>query len=464
MLEKYNEDDERMCAISVIIPIYNVEQYLEQCVRSVMNQTFQDIEIICVNDGSTDGSPAILKELSAIDHRIKIINKHNSGYGHTMNVGLGEAQGTYISIVESDDYIDATMLETLYTHAKGFSLDLVKANYYEHYSGGSRFYENLKEIPYETVLDKEALVPLFSRAKSIWSGLYNREFLLRNNIVFHETKGASFQDTSFFFKVLLSNPRVMLLKSAYLHYRKDSPNSSMNSEKKMFCILDEFQEIKRFIHANGISDSVLIDGISREEHLTYKHQCDALAVPFKYAFIQKVSDSLSQEPYRMLSTEAFTEEEKGDHDLMVADPMGYIKKYMDYREDKVSLHNSSLFCLNEALLVEAILHKIKQSEPVYLYGAGQVAEQVMAVIHAILGEDEIDGVCVSDCHDSKKMLGKHRVMALEALEDKEGKLYLIATSDQYQFEIMKKLKHNKCDNVIAFNADLRCALNKYIPV
>lgn len=464
MLEKYSEDDERMCAISVIIPIYNVEQYLEQCVRSVMNQTFQDIEIICVNDGSTDDSLAILEELSAMDNRIRIISKPNTGYGNTMNIGLKQAQGAYISIVESDDYVDATMLEAMYAYAEEFSLDLVKANYYEHYRGESRFYENLCEMPYETLLDKETLVPLFSRAKSIWSGLYNREFLIRNNILFHETKGASFQDTSFFFKVLLSNPRVMLLKSAYLHYRKDSPNSSMNSEKKMFCILDEFQEIKRFIHGNGISDSVLIDGISREEHLTYKHQCDALAVPFKYAFIQKVSDSLSQEPYRMLSTEALTEEEKDDHDLMVADPMGYIKKYVDYREDRVSLHNSSVFCLNEALLVEAIFHKIKQSGPVYLYGAGQVGEQVMTVVHEILGEEAIDGVCVSDSRDSKKMLGKHRVMALDALEDKEGKLYLIATSDQYQFEIMKKLKHNKCGNVIAFTADLRRALDKYVPV
>ena len=96
-----------MPKVSVIIPVYNVEKYLRQCLDSVINQTLKDIEIICVDDGSTDNCPNILDEYAAKDARIKIIHKKNEGYGKAMNVGISHASGEYIGIVEPDDYIDS---------------------------------------------------------------------------------------------------------------------------------------------------------------------------------------------------------------------------------------------------------------------------------------------------------------------------------------------------------------------
>ena len=115
--------------VSVVIPIYNVEKYLRQCLDSVVNQTLKEIEIICVNDGSTDSSPAIINEYAAKDPRIVVIDKANSGYGHSMNCGFDLARGEYIGIVESDDYADPDMFEKLYECAAADGLDVVKSGF-----------------------------------------------------------------------------------------------------------------------------------------------------------------------------------------------------------------------------------------------------------------------------------------------------------------------------------------------
>ena len=119
-----------MPAVSVLIPCFNVERYLRECLDSVVNQTLRDLEIICVNDGSTDATPDILREYAARDSRILLIDKQNSGYGDSMNRALDAASGDYIGIVESDDRADPAMFETLHDLAVKFDCDLVKSNFY----------------------------------------------------------------------------------------------------------------------------------------------------------------------------------------------------------------------------------------------------------------------------------------------------------------------------------------------
>ena len=95
-----------MPQISVIMPVYNVASYLPQCMESVINQTWKDFELICIDDGSTDSSSRILDDYAKKDSRIKVIHKENTGYGSTMNTGLKYAVGEYIAIIESDDFAD----------------------------------------------------------------------------------------------------------------------------------------------------------------------------------------------------------------------------------------------------------------------------------------------------------------------------------------------------------------------
>lgn len=125
-----------MIKISVIIPVYNVEMYLEQCVNSVMNQTLDDIEIICVNDGSTDNSLHILKELATKDKRLKIINQENLGLSEARNRGIKEAIGKYISFIDSDDWIDVDFLEKLYSAAEENQADIAAAGIIKHFANG----------------------------------------------------------------------------------------------------------------------------------------------------------------------------------------------------------------------------------------------------------------------------------------------------------------------------------------
>ena len=118
-----------MCKVSIIVPAYNAEAYLRQCLDSIISQTLQDIEILCINDGSKDSTLEIMREYAAKDSRLKVIDKPNTGYGNSMNVGLQMAKGEYIGIVESDDFVKPEMYQVLYEAASKNELDLVKADF-----------------------------------------------------------------------------------------------------------------------------------------------------------------------------------------------------------------------------------------------------------------------------------------------------------------------------------------------
>ena len=127
-----------MCKVSILVPVYNVEAYLPKCLNSLIGQTLQEIEIICIDDGSTDSSGTILDEYAAKDKRIRVVHQKNGGYGKAMNTGLHLAQGEYIGFVESDDFAATEMFVQLYQAAVKYRAQIVKSNYY-------RYWENPNE-------------------------------------------------------------------------------------------------------------------------------------------------------------------------------------------------------------------------------------------------------------------------------------------------------------------------------
>ena len=118
-----------MCKISVIIPVYNVEKYLKKCLDSICNQTLQDIEIICVDDGSSDSSLEILRQYEAKDSRVKVLTQSNQKQGAARNNGISIAKGEYLGFIDSDDWIDLDYYEQLYNSAKTFDCDIAIADY-----------------------------------------------------------------------------------------------------------------------------------------------------------------------------------------------------------------------------------------------------------------------------------------------------------------------------------------------
>ena len=291
--------------VSIVIPIYNVEKYLRQCLNSVVNQTLKEIEIICVNDGSKDSSLEIMKEYAANDSRIKIIDKENSGYGHSMNCGFKAASGEYVGIVESDDYVDANMFEVLYNRAKQYELDVVKSSYYFYYSKpkeknekqeiASKIMCNRTIRPRDGFKADMEMVEFFNIKPTIWSAIYRRQFLLDNKIVFNETPGASYQDASFNFKVWSCAERVQLLSDAFLHYRQDNENSSVNSKGKVFCVCDEYEEMERFLNERPYLKGKLEYVKNRIKYDSYMWNYNRLGEKYKYIFIERASCELKSD-------------------------------------------------------------------------------------------------------------------------------------------------------------------------
>ena len=241
--------------VSVLVPCYNVEAYLNECVDSILNQSFADFEVICLNDGSTDTTLDILREYERLDARVTVVDKSNSGYGATMNIGLDMAVGKYIAIVESDDFIESNMFELLYNEAEECRLDVARSKYFMHIGAKVKVFDEVCDVLYDEVYRPIDNLNVFLQSPSIWCSLYRREFLKESNIRFLETPGASFQDTSFAFKVYATAERFKMIPTPLLHYRIND-NSSVKSSAKIFCICDEYEEMYRFTHAVNLYDKL----------------------------------------------------------------------------------------------------------------------------------------------------------------------------------------------------------------
>ncbi len=239
--------------ISVLVPIYNVEQYLSECVDSILASTLKDIEVILLDDGSKDKSGEISDAYALKDKRVKVVHKQNSGYGATMNVGLNTATGEYIAIVESDDIIRSNMFEKQYALAQSKDIEVLKADFrvfygepfdrqfvYRNIINDHSYYDKLLEPLADLNIGKQLEV-------MIWTGLYKRSFIDQNNIRFHESPGASFQDNGFFFKTYALAKRLWIMNEDFYQLRRDNPNSSVYSKDKAFLMCNEMAWIKEFL-------------------------------------------------------------------------------------------------------------------------------------------------------------------------------------------------------------------------
>lgn len=234
--------------ITVIITVHNAEKYLRECIDSVLAQTFRNIEILCMDGGSTDRSPQILNEYACKDERIRIINDKNTSYGHKVNEGILQARGEYISVLESDDMYQPYMLEKLYQVAEKYHPDYVNADYYNFYNiGKKRYYALVKmyeEEDYGRLLKGKECLENMRQILRYWTGIFRKDFLLNKEIRMNESPGASFQDMSFrFLTSALSDTAYHISLPVYL-YRVDNLDSSVYDSKKTVIIADEFEFLK----------------------------------------------------------------------------------------------------------------------------------------------------------------------------------------------------------------------------
>lgn len=279
----------------MIVPIYNVEKYLRQCIDSIVNQTLKDLEIILINDGSKDSSLEIIKEYASKDPRIVVIDKPNSGYGHSMNLGLEKATGKYVGIVESDDWIEPDMFEVLYSLSEGNGLDISRSEFYFYSTedGEKNRISETAYVPHDRVIAPCDERSVFMQQPSIWANLYLRSFLEDNGIRFLETPGASYQDTAFSFKVYACASRFEMIGRAFYHYRIDGGSSSFQNTTKVYCICDEYAEIWKYVRSHGLYEKYR-DLIPRMQYSGYKWNYERLAQPYCDEFFARWHEEFSE--------------------------------------------------------------------------------------------------------------------------------------------------------------------------
>lgn len=271
--------------ISIIVPCYNVEKYAEQCLSSIKQQTFTNIEVICVNDGSTDGTLSIIESFVDADNRFRLINKKNTGYGDSVNTGIDAACGDFIGIIEPDDFIESNMYETLYQVAMKQNLDFARCGFFSYANGRDTPHQD-KDVPLNTVITPVNHSACFYLSPSVWVGLYRRTWLLENNIKFLPTPGASFQDTAFAFKAFACASRFMLIDAKLLHYRTDNQNSSVKSTSKVYSVCDEWEEIYRFIKQRADLNGKLNSLLASLQLKTYFWNIARLETSVRWEFVQ----------------------------------------------------------------------------------------------------------------------------------------------------------------------------------
>ncbi len=232
-----------MIKVSVIIPVYNVELYLRECLDSIINQTLKEIEIICIDDNSTDNSYSILEEYSKKDSRIFLLrNNENMGIGYTRNFGQKQAKGDYIYFVDPDDYISLNFLEDLYNTAKKYDVDIVNTNNAYHIFEPDKKIELIwcsyninKSSDYLVEMNFDNFQPTNNSYRihfTLWTKLFRRDFLISNNIFSPESREGIAYDADFVFRALLYCPSGAFNNKAIYFYRKHSQSIVANINSK----------------------------------------------------------------------------------------------------------------------------------------------------------------------------------------------------------------------------------------
>ena len=265
-----------MAKISIIIPVYNVDKYLRACLDSIINQTFTDFEVICVNDGSEDSSLGILNEYAAKDKRFIVLSQKNQGSGVARNNGINLAGGKYIQFIDPDDWIETDMLETLFNYAEKHNSQIIKFNYkeYNDYSGqvsDKNFCNYIKkELGYD--LNKKSYYTrkdfrkgfLIKSDLHCWANFFLTDFIKSNDIKFSPHRIA--EDHLFTIGATLLANRIDYLDD-YLYFYRIREGSAINvKSNNNFCVFNNIRLLKDFIIKHDLYDELKdeIDDYAKE--------------------------------------------------------------------------------------------------------------------------------------------------------------------------------------------------------
>lgn len=415
--------------VSVVMPVFNVEKYLEECLQSVVGQTLREIEILCINDGSTDSSPEILHRYANKDNRIRIITKENSGYGHSVNIGLDQAKGEYVSIVETDDIVDSTMLEELYSLAVEKDIDMIKTDSRSFVDvEGKRVYTERTVLPsedsdlYGTICNCHNNIRVFRGYVYTWAGLYKKTFLDKYHIRHHESPGASYQDNGFWFQTTMYAERIYFLNRAYYNLRRDNPNSSFFSQNKVFCVCDEYDFIR---------DKIIQAKLDIEKKLL------ELQFYYRYGACQFTMYRLAPQ-YKQALYDRMRQDFRKAQQYGEIDPALFSRKQWNYiytvlTQTEVSMEQDWVYS-------PGIRRRLEETKEILIYGAGNWGKKVLSILQLNGCGDKVKGYLVSEESEGDMVIDGIEVHPLKTFDLRADMLVILAVSDKYIPEMEKALK------------------------
>ena len=417
-----------MFKVSVIVPVFNGEKYIHECMLSILKQSLNEFEIICVNDGSTDSTAEILDRYALEDERVHVIHKKNTGYGNSINIGFQHAKAEYLAVVEADDYIHPHMYEELYTAAIAHEADFVKGNFYSFYGNNeerkfvycSIFGSEEDKDMYEQVVNYRLNMRMLHNYVVTWAGIYKNEFIRNNCIKHNETPGASYQDNGFWYQVMIHAQKAYFINKAFYFVRRDNESSSIYDPKKIYNTCEEYEFIRKIIKNYGKDQKQLL-GL-QWKNLFSIHENDMMRIgkqfykEFAYRFRKEFINAINANEF---STSLLPKVKRQRLQLLLDDPGRYVQTYFFIGQNsKISL---------------------KKAKQIVIYGGKWHGKRVMKLLQSYGFYEKLFGIVVSDLRAQTKVIENVFVQKFDELYINRNTLFIIATTETFHAAIINNL-------------------------
>lgn len=427
-----------MPKVSIVIPVYNVEKYLKECLNSVRNQTLKDIEIICIDDGSTDSSGVILDEYALQDPRFKIIHKKNEGYGKSMNAGIEFAAAPYVGIVESDDWIAPDMYEKLLALMEKQQVDVLKTDFYRFYDNEEGGYIE-QYVPliiekrlwnlYDNKICAEDHEEVFQFHRYTWTGLYNKDFIRKAHILHNETPGASYQDNGFWFQTMVKAKSLYFSHQAFYRYRIDNLGSSMNSKGKAYAICEEYDFVRSTLEKMGDTGKKYYRWASYIKIMDCFHTLTRVADEYKEGLALRIKKEFFDAEQGDIDPAMYSEAWKLRMFELFANPKVFIEKEYE-KNSKVRSIDSTY-------------------ERIIIYGAGKIGQAVLSFLKEKRLQTKIKYIAVTETDNNPQFISGIPVRKIEDLRKyKSNALVIISVGKRAFPEVYNILQTEKFQHIL----------------
>lgn len=313
--------------ISILMPCYNAGKYLYRSVGSIQASTIQDFEILCLDDGSTDDTYKILRELSEKDSRIKVISRPEKGYAVTMNELLDRAQGEYVLNVDPDDWIEPTMFETMLAYMSD-DTDFVKCGFmFELKDRTQKYYYTLQPAEFcPRKLPAKSKMEFYVSQIAIWTCLIRRSFIEKHHIRLNETEGAAYQDTAFIFYINTLAEKVRLIPDTLYHYNKTNANASTASPRYPLAPAVEYRKMEKWCMDNPQYGIWVRSVLCRSRFGSYNWNMSRIKEEDRLEFA-KMAQKDFQDDFDFIDDRMFTEDEYKAYLTAIRSPEDYVKMF-----------------------------------------------------------------------------------------------------------------------------------------